>query len=69
MLKLVECFGKEVEGVNGLVSVFIEITKVPPGFTAAVGSTTIKPDQINMVVLFWYLVKSDDSVCYCTIAF
>ena len=26
----------------------------------------VQPDQINMAVFFWYLVKSDSSVCYCT---
>ena len=26
----------------------------------------VQPDQINMAVLFSYLVKSDASVCYCT---
>ena len=28
----------------------------------------VEPDQINMAVLFWYLVKSDVSVRYCTVA-
>ena len=29
----------------------------------------IQHDQINMAVLFWYFVKSDDSVRYCTVAY
>ena len=29
----------------------------------------IQPDQINIVVLFWYLVKSNASVRYCTVAY
>ena len=28
----------------------------------------LQSDQINMAVLFWYLVKSDASVRYCTVA-
>ena len=27
----------------------------------------IQPDRINMAVLFWFLVKSDDSVRYCAV--
>ena len=30
-------------------------------------SGDIQPDQINMAVLFWYLVESDASVRYLTV--
>ena len=29
----------------------------------------VQPDQMNMAVLFWYLVKSDDNVRYCKVAY
>ena len=30
---------------------------------------SIQPDQIDMAVMFWYLVKGDASVCHCTVAY
>ena len=29
----------------------------------------IQPNQLNMAVLFWYFVKSDATVRYCTLAY
>ena len=31
-------------------------------------SSKVQPDQIDMAVLFWYLVQSDTSVRYCTLS-
>ena len=38
-------------------------------FTKSYMARQLQPDQINMFVLFWYLVKSDASVRYCTVAY
>ena len=32
-------------------------------------TTYLQPDQINMVVLFWFVVKKDVGVTYCTVAY
>ena len=29
----------------------------------------LQPDQVNRAVLFWFIVESDASVRYCTVAY
>ena len=45
-------------------NIFITEFNVREGHVA---SDTVRPDQINMAMLFWYLAKSDASVCYCKV--
>ena len=55
----------KVSGFKTILEELVEASYVL-GEEEAGGGTAL-PDQINMAVLLWYLVKSDASVRYCTV--